>query len=365
MLFLLLLLALQTALGATKYVNAFTSFDDLKFMTPKRPSQPFQVYWEATLSWSLKSSEIQPYDTFGLILPCVFKFATNENTLTLKVNEVELAFCSLISGELKETFSKLDCIALPGVTLGNSKGGIKLPFTFNVGGSALSTDLETSKCFTAGKNIISFYDGDKELSYPAFFETMFESGGKHDADEVVYGARSLENMKWLQNYLLAGNCPQGYTSGKLGFTILQGAKIDCNTIHAYISNKFNDWFFPTTFEEMKMTINCSENEVLIEYQNISPGYRPYLDGLISTRLGHDTKMKYVNQYTCNNETVKSNDVIVNWANYQPIYPTNTGGTLVVQELISSTTTSDGLSTIDSETYENEDPIPTVATNNEY
>ena len=85
-------------------------------------------------------------------MPCVFKFITSQTSVDLTADGVSYATCDFNAGEEFTTFSSLSCtVNSVSVSYDKASGTVKLPFSFNVGGTGSSVDLTDSKCFTAGK----------------------------------------------------------------------------------------------------------------------------------------------------------------------------------------------------------------------
>ena len=153
--FILLFISLTVSTAKT-ITGVFNSFDSLTWTRSveyayKGPETPT---WNAVLGWSLNSTTADPGDTFNLILPCVFKFITTQTSVDLTADGVSYATCDFNAGEEFTTFSSLSCtVNSVSVSYARVSGTVKLPITFNVGGTGSSVDLADSKCFTAGKTL--------------------------------------------------------------------------------------------------------------------------------------------------------------------------------------------------------------------
>ncbi|EGW32687.1 uncharacterized protein SPAPADRAFT_137089, partial [Spathaspora passalidarum NRRL Y-27907] len=363
---------LATYVATTQVTGVFTSLDKVEFKpySNKDPARPYQVHWEATMSWEIQGSKIQPLDTFTLDLPCVFKFITDEPYIALTVGSTEYAHCYFQAGEVFLTFSQLNCVALSSVKDStDAHGTVRFPFTFNAGGSSLDVDLQCSKKFTSGSNIISFYEGDKEFRYSVNFVTQLLT----HTDDITFHARSIPTLNRLQTYVVAGKCTKGYTSGTLGFEMLDSSsKIDCNSYHASMSSQFNSWMMAGTAENMEMTVSCTDSVLIVEYQNIPVGYRPYLDANLAVQEGAATPMIYHNSYTCVGSRYETdNDKDHEWSKYS-----NSNADSEGMEVVFATSTWTGqvtqITTLPFSTGEHytksiivQVPIPTVTTTTIY
>ena len=92
-----------------------------------------------------------------------FKFITDQTSVDLTADGVKYATCQFYSGEEFTTFSSLKCTVSNTLTSSiKALGTVTLPISFNVGGTGSSVDLESSQCFKAGTNTVTFNDGDKK-----------------------------------------------------------------------------------------------------------------------------------------------------------------------------------------------------------
>ena len=85
----------------------------------------------------------------------------------------------------------------------------------------------------------------------------------------------------------------------MGFsTAGTGATIDCSTVHVGISNGLNDWNYPISLESFSYTKTCTSTSVLVTFQNVPAGYRPFVDAYISATRVSSYTMQYTNIYAC-------------------------------------------------------------------
>ncbi|RLV95511.1 Agglutinin-like protein 1 [Spathaspora sp. JA1] len=314
----LILPLLFTVLVASEQITGvFTSFDSLKwengasypFAGPSNPS------WISKLSWKIDGSLMHPGDTFTLTMPCVFKFTTSQQSVDLSSGSISFATCYFKPGDILVPTSELKCVLSSSVKESTrAHGTVSFPFTFNPGWSSLDTDLQCSDYFKGGSNTISFQDGDNVLTTQA----TFGKGVTTNPNDIIYSLRIIPSLNKQQQYLVAGDCPAGYTSGTLGVTIFQGTgNWDCNSVHAALTNSFNDWYYPkNAYSSSSLTTSCSSTEFMINYENIPAGYRVFLDGLVSVPVGVQFNVKYTNKYTCAGST-KSTDKSqsLKWGSY--------------------------------------------------
>ncbi|EGW30963.1 uncharacterized protein SPAPADRAFT_156463 [Spathaspora passalidarum NRRL Y-27907] len=339
---LLLLIFFSTIVSSKDNTGFFTSFDSLVWekggnypiISPATPN------WIGTFSWTINGTTMEPGDTFTLHMPCVFKFTTHETMIEVGTDDKIFAICTFHPGDIVVAFSELKCTLLDTVTpLTEAYGTLRFPFTFNPGTSAINTDLKCATKFFDGLNTIIFTEGDKELSTQATFEGGYTYT---DPDDLVYSNRIIPTLNKMQPYLLGGNCPDGYESGKIGMEILRGTGlIDCNSIHARISNSFNPWYHPrSASNSFDYTTECTSTSFVVEYQNIPAGYRPFIDMLVKVQKNVQLSLKYINTFTCANSSSEVNKgTELTWTPYR-----NDNADAEGKEVVAITSTYSGRTT---------------------
>ncbi|ODV79533.1 bacterial adhesin [Suhomyces tanzawaensis NRRL Y-17324] len=354
------------AVAAGKQVSGvFTSFDSLKYqkganypnITPATPS------WVATLSWSLDAAKVAPGDTFTLTLPCVFKFTTDSNTINLQADGATYATCTLTGGEILVPYSSMQCTVTNQISNVNlADGTVYFPLTFSVGGSANLADLQNANCFTAGTNTVTFKDGDKALSTTVDFNGG--SSNNQGIDSLNYNLKVLPSINTYQHYALAGNCPDGYSSGTLGISGVN-AVIDCSSVHAGITNDINAWYYPkSSSSDFQFQASCSSNQYTITYSNIPAGYRPFID-FLSTNPGVSLRTVYTDTFTCKNGRRTNDGLTRTWGSYNN-GGTGSNGNVVKIVTLTWTGTTTGITTLpfstgpgNTQTVVVEVPVPTT------
>ncbi|KAK6459640.1 cell-wall agglutinin N-terminal ligand-sugar binding-domain-containing protein [Scheffersomyces xylosifermentans] len=362
----------SVAFAAAKEVTGvFTNFDSLVFQNAGdyAIASPAYPSWIAKLNWVIDGSKETAGDTFTLNMPCVFKFTTSDgvNSVDLKVNNDVFATCKFSPGEIVVPYSQLQCTVAKIVTASTyASGTVNFPITFNVGGSALKTDLEDSTCFTPGNNTVTFNDGPNKLSTTANFQADSPSSGYYDPKTFVVRNRDTPSTNNIQHYVLAGNCPKGYLYGSLGFS-LSGGTLDCSSVHAEITDQLNAWYFPKTSSDFFYTSRCTSSGVSISYNNIRAGFRPFIDGLIR-QSGSSLEISYTNNYVCSNFDSYNYDTGINWGNYDNSNDYGSNGNVVVVTTKTWTDSTTQVATLpfntapgNTKTIEVNVPIPTVTT----
>ncbi|KAG7660407.1 uncharacterized protein J8A68_006082 [[Candida] subhashii] len=361
------LLCLFSLVISKEVTGVFTKFNSLKWESAgnyqfQAPSYP---NWIADLTWVIDGSKVNKGDTFTLHMPCVFKFTTSASEVNLHVSGKTYATCSFAPGDVVVDYSELKCVASDSVGPSTyAYGTVYFPFTFNSGGSGLTTDLKCAPIFHDGTNTISFYDGDDELS----IDVKFVGGARTNPDVIIRENRIIPSLNREQHYILAGNCANGYQRATIGFSVSKsGVSIDCDSMHALITDKLNEWYSPESATEVHPTVACNSRELKVTFRSISRGFRPFADVFMKVDTGVSNQVKYINQYQCvGNSRTTDNSKTVTWGEYQNDSPGANGQEVIVttQTWTGSTThvttlpytTSSGTITIEVNV-----PIPTVTT----
>ena len=366
--FILLFISLTVSTAKT-ITGVFNSVDSLTWTRSveyvyKGPETPT---WNAVLGWSLNSTTADPEDTFNLILPCVFKFITTQTSVDLTADGVSYATCDFNAGEEFTTFSSLSCtVNSVSVSYARVSGTVKLPITFNVGGTGSSVDLADSKCFTAGKNTVTFMDGDTKISTTVDFDASPVSPSGY-----ITSSRIIPSLNKLSSLFVVPQCENGYTSGIMGFVASNGATIDCSNINIGISKGLNDWNFPVSSESFSYTKTCTSTSITVEFQNVPAGYRPFVDAYISAENIDKYTLTYANEYTCENGNTVVDPFTLTWWGYKNSEADSDGDVIVVttRTVTDSTTAVTTLpfnpSVDKTETIEVLQPIPTTTITTSY
>lgn len=262
--------------------------------------------WLNTLSWGIDGSQVNAGDTFTLKLLCTFNFITSSPIVDLKVGDNVYATCIFNPGYVTVPYSSMECTASNNVTpQTRATGTVSFAVTYNAGGSGGASDLQDSTCFTTGINTITYEDGPNKISYAVNMNGGIGSQNAYNPSDLAYWSMLLPDINMQQNYVLAGDCPGGYTSGVLGLKVI-GQDMDCDSIHSLISDSFNPWYFPTsTSTNFQYTTTCNPTDgVTMTFLNVPAGFRPFVDGLATLAKGSYT-VQYTNKYTCTNGNIKT------------------------------------------------------------
>ena len=365
----LLLLVFLSEVTPKELSDVFTSFNSLTFTDAgygyRGPSNPT---WHAKLSWNLNGAYARPGDTFGLVLPHVFKFVTAQSYFTLSAGGVTYAICDFQPGELFTTFSSIKCTVSEKLNPNiEAFGTITFPFAFGVGGSGSDTDLVNSNSFTTGENRVTFKHGSKDLC----IDVDFQGSPAKTTDLLSYG-RIIPSLRKISHLLTSADSPNGYKSGKLGLASSDaGLGIDCDSVHVGITNMLNPWNQPMNAESFSYTTQCSEEEIMITFNEVPEGYRPFFDVLFSHTASDIFTMLYTNEYVGADGVTYDASMKKAWKSYQDSLPLGDGAIIIVTTRTGTQSTT-AVSTLPYEpeidltkTIEVLVPIPTTTTTTSY
>ncbi|KAI5959191.1 uncharacterized protein KGF55_005534, partial [Candida pseudojiufengensis] len=285
----------------------FTNFNSLTYTptvgyTHAAPNNPT---WQATLDWTLDGTRLSAGDTFQLMMPCVFKFITDQTSVDLTAQGVSYATCQLRPGELIVAYSTLDCTVKPALSTNKAYGSLTIPLTFNVGGSGNSVDMEDASCFDgAGQNTVTFRDGPNQLSIVVNFDIPDVTSTTLGYDAV----RIIPTLNKQQIYALPHSCPKGYSSGTLGLSAKGAQTFDCSNWHFGFSNTMNDWYFPRDFTTKYMTTqSCTPTLVTFSFKDVPAGYKPFIDSFYNAVNGQDVTFDLISQVYCTGSSIYWDD----------------------------------------------------------
>ena len=271
---------------------------------------PMLTTWIAALGWEINGTKAKPGDTFTLEMPCVYKIFINEESIDLIGNDISLATCEVHSGEHISTNSYLNCVMNDSLDeRTNIDGILRLPIMFNVGGSGQDTDLDAaSSCFNTDSNIIAFNNGDTSIS----IQRSFSVRAIFDTVPINF-VRVGKTISELEVLIVAPNCPQGYTNGRLAIAASdRDVIIKCSTITSGFASKLNKWNLPENLVQLYHGSLCTSRQFSISYTNIPEGYRPFLLVTLSNAVSSSFNLRYTIQNTCEKDTFNDQSRSVSW-----------------------------------------------------
>lgn len=272
---------LLTIVNGKLLTGIFTSFDSFDYNpgsvnTVASPNSG----WLATFPWQIDGGIVEPGDTFQLLIRCGSISDNAGAGINLAVLQTKVASCTtetIASVDGSAPLAKLLCTITSDIKK-NAKysGTLSLQIAFNIGKSSKPDDLICASEFSKGINSVvkqvTISDGKNEFTHYASFE-----GGPlrdYNPENIIFG-RVKESSDSRFNFLLAGNCPNGYTVGTLGISSSEET-LNCDTIYQGITSKLNAWYLPMNFQKSNFDFTCSKGSFEIRYKNIPKGYRPYI-----------------------------------------------------------------------------------------
>lgn len=265
------------ALAGAK-TGIFNSIDHISAPKDYLPETPS---WSATVGWSIsKEMNVKEGDTFALHMPYVYKFTSGTRSLELVAGDTSFAKCELFSGDNVVDFCELQCTALAAVEKVSSvKGTVEFPFTFNAGMLGDSVNLAASTIWKAGKNTVTWADGENEFSCDVEFtgESSYVFSGS--IEHGAYFLRKAVLLNTNQHYVLG---PQCHADGMSGYIQIEnpdsGVELDCRSVAGSISDQINDFFFPQSAEKCSVNVDeCSATKAKLSFSGIPAGFRPFLN----------------------------------------------------------------------------------------
>lgn len=265
------------ALAGAK-TGIFNSIDHISAPEDCLPETPS---WSATVGWSIsKEMNVKEGDTFALRMPYVYKFTSGTRSLELVAGDTSFAKCELFSGDNVVDFCELQCTALAAVEKVSSvKGTVEFPFTFNAGMLGDSVNLAASTIWKAGKNTVTWADGENKLSCDVDFtggsSYVFSGSIEHGA----YFLRKAVLLNTNQHYVLG---PQCHADGMSGYIEIEnpdsGVELDCKSVAGSVSDQINEFYFPQSAEKCSVNVDeCSATKAKLSFSGIPAGFRPFLN----------------------------------------------------------------------------------------
>ena len=280
--------------------------------------------WTASFDYAISdTSKISEGDYFTLVMPHVYriKFDGLATSLTVSLDDGTEAFECYASQQaaylFKDTILKCDVIGDLS-RYSSVSGNLKISILFSNGGSAYQYELENAKAFKANEvRTITFGES---LSSDITFSSLGEKNG------FYYSGRTT-TYNSLESYYLGFTCPNGYVLGAtevIEYDISdENHGIDCSKAQIKMSNKFNDWLFPESYEEIDGDISCSENIVSISVGEMDAGYRIWVNNLQTLASESNTVRNSIFfDYTCT-DTIASTSYVTT-THLEPVYVISQG-----------------------------------------
>ncbi|SCU96963.1 LANO_0E14840g1_1 [Lachancea nothofagi CBS 11611] len=346
---LLSLLLLGTALAIQ---ISTISFSDLSIESLSSQKLP-QKIWKLSFNFKLEAANTVSQDDYFLLnLPHVYriKFGDNNDYQYITMADGSQAFRCYASQQAAYKFEDtiLRCDAVTNLTFFSSlTGSLTVGIVFSNGGSSYQYELSNAKYFAGGQQTIDFGNGMSAStnfgSAPAF------DGYYYEGHTTTYGT--------MESYYLGFTCPDGYILG--GSQIIDynpdGATggFDCASAQVQVAEDFNDWFFPTSFQEFEGDFFCNGATLSLSFEKIDPSYRIWVNNLQSlddsaSRVVHSVSL----DYTCTN--TMSNKTYTTTANQSPVFVikdgTFTGNGTATGYANSISTTTTTTTTVWTESY---------------
>ncbi|SCV03581.1 LAMI_0H09318g1_1 [Lachancea mirantina] len=252
--------------------------------------------WKASFDFVIEQQgQITKGDYFDVAMPTVYrmKFQNDALSETIYFDDGTEAFNCSATQQAAYLYDQtvMQCEALSNFG-GTLSGKIAIGVMFSDGGSAYEFELINSKVFSAGQQTVELTPG---LQSEIIFESASNEGVYYyDGRTTTYGS--------MESFYLGLECPNGYILG--GKQVInydpQGHYqcFDCGKAQVKISNQFNDWLFPQTFQNFNGDYICDGSELSLTFGEVPSGYRIWVNNLQS--MGNEATFIHsvAFDYTC-------------------------------------------------------------------
>ncbi|EDO17629.1 hypothetical protein Kpol_1004p1, partial [Vanderwaltozyma polyspora DSM 70294] len=257
--------------------------------------------WSTSLKFNLPdASLINEGDHFTLTFSRVYraKFDGNNNTFFVSLDDGTNLFQCLPTQQAAYLYNEtvISCYALtPLYDYQSLSGVITLGLSFNNGDRLTSNALENAKFFHSGEMDLPIHE---QLSASITFEAA-------TFNDVIYAVSRTTTYDSLESYFLSMKCENGFLVGgtqEINFDVNNGGyTLDCSSIQTYISDKYNDWWFPTDYEDSKAEVYCFGNNLWITMPQTKPNFTLWVNALQYVPEGqHNIRQEVSVEYTCSN-----------------------------------------------------------------
>lgn len=287
-------------------------------LKPESPIIEPHHAWEAKFNFRIPESyTVKKDDYFELVLPRVYRIKFTEDSTELIIPmkdrlQPEVFHCTIPQqAAFKYADTILRCTTL--IDLAPHPeiyGEIKIVLSFSNGDSCYEYELENANYFESGMNYIELEEG---LNTEVHFNAAQFSG-------AFYSTMKTTSYDSVETYFLSMNCPNGYILGgtqRINFDSKdQNCNLDCDSPQVFISNHFNDWWFPKSYQEAKdVDVNCFGNELIITIGEQPDGHLLWINAMQGVEEGINTLFHSVYlEYTCTDTLAHTTHSTQHYAN---------------------------------------------------
>ncbi|SCU85897.1 LADA_0D10638g1_1 [Lachancea dasiensis] len=328
------------------------AFNDLSLEALSNQKLPHKI-WKLTFDFELSNpATISQEDYFLLNLPHVYriKFSDGTDYQYISTNDGNRLFRCYATQQAAYKFesSALRCDAMKSLSSFSSlTGTLAIGIVFSNGGSAYQYELKNANYFDSGLKTIDFGDGMSA-------STRFDPAS--DFEEYYYEGHTT-TYGTMESYYLGFTCPNGYILG--GSQVIdyhpdgKGTGYECATAQVQLSKNYNEWYFPTDYEDFEGDYTCNGATLSLSFEKLKPDYRVWVNNLqkldaAASSVAHSISF----DYTCTNtEDGKSYTTTVSQS---PVFiikdGTFTGTAVATGQTIAKSTTTTTTTSLWSETY---------------
>ncbi|CCF57624.1 hypothetical protein KAFR_0C06280 [Kazachstania africana CBS 2517] len=260
--------------------------------------------WEASFDFSIEdASTIKQGDTFTLNLEHVYRLllnGDNSSNMTISLDDGTDIFNCYVAQQAAYLYPNTIFVC---EAIGNFSayslitGNITFGLTFSSGDSAYEYELEGANYYENGTTTVSFGD---QMSTDIIFDSS-------SFDMDFYFISRTTSYDSIEVYYLGMNCPSGHLVGgteTIDFDSTdEGLDIDCSSVQVYVSNEFNDWWLPKSYNETDADTLCFDDTLMISVGESKPEDMLFVNVLQTITSGATTVLHDINmQYTCMDTT---------------------------------------------------------------
>ena len=255
--------------------------------------------WTATFDFEIPdTASIQAGDHFEVNLDRVYrvKFDSSDEVLTISLEDGTNIFKCVTTQQAAYIYDEsiITCVAVEDLSKYELiTGSMSFALNFNSGDSNTKIDLINAKFF---------HDGEMEVPINQYLAANITFDASSFSSEVYSVGRST-TYNSLETYYLGMECKNGFLVG--GSQVIdfdsenKGFTLNCTSPKVFISKKFNDWWFPTDFEDTEVDTLCFGNTLKVTVGELEPDYKLWINALQYIPEGEHTIVHDVSiEYTC-------------------------------------------------------------------
>ena len=257
--------------------------------------------WSASFSFFISdTSNVAVGDTFSLDLEHIYRVkfgaTTDTSSMIASLDDGTEALRCYVTQQAAYLYQKsiVVCQIISDVAkFGFASGHISFQFNFNSGDSVYPFELQNANYFHSGTMNIPF---GSQMSTNVQFDAIPKPQSIYStARSTTYGTTEL--------YYLSMICDGGKLLGgveHIEFETENGPNpINCDAFQSFISDKYNDWWFPTSGTNTNVDVVCYKNSAIITVPEGKEGDMLFFNVLQDLNSGENILQHKVDaHYSC-------------------------------------------------------------------